>query len=212
MTAVGALAGRDRITAIVLAGGRSSRFGADKLAAELDGRPLLHHALTAVAEVAESIILVTAPASDPRLPAELAARIRVVHDPEAFGGPLVGLGAALMHVRTPTAIVVGGDMPHLVPAVLRRLVGAVEAGYRAAILEVPGRMHPLPMALGAEPARPAVVAILGRGGRSLRDLLAALDATVVPAPVWLVLDPAAATIVDIDRPADLTRFHRRGPS
>jgi molybdopterin-guanine dinucleotide biosynthesis protein A len=203
VTAVDALVGRGRVTAIVLAGGRSSRFGADKLAAELAGRPLLHHALGAVAEVAESIILVTAPASDPWLPAELAARIRVVHDPEAFGGPLVGLTAALAAVETSTAIVVGGDMPRMVPAVLRRLVEAVGTGHRASILEVPGRVQPLPMALHVEAAREAIGGILGRGGRSLRDLLAVLDATAVPAPVWLALDPAAATILDIDRPADL---------
>ena len=42
--------GCDRVTvaAIVLAGGRSSRFGRDKLAEPVDGRPLLDHAIDAV--------------------------------------------------------------------------------------------------------------------------------------------------------------------
>ncbi len=31
---------RQRVTGIVLAGGRSTRFGGDKLAATIDGRPL----------------------------------------------------------------------------------------------------------------------------------------------------------------------------
>ncbi|MFN8623891.1 MAG: NTP transferase domain-containing protein, partial [Chloroflexota bacterium] len=39
------------VSAIVLAGGRASRFGADKLAASLDGVPLLHHAVRAVSAV-----------------------------------------------------------------------------------------------------------------------------------------------------------------
>ena len=70
-------------------------------------------------------------------------------------------------------------------------------------LEVPGRVQPLPMALDVIAARAAAAAVLERGGRSLRDLLGELGATSIPAPVWRALDPAGATIVDIDRPADL---------
>ena len=193
----------DDVTGIVLAGGRSARFGSDKLALEIDGRPLLHHAIAALAAVAGRIIVVTAPDAEPPLPAELANRIVVVHDPEPFGGPLVGLGAALAAVETPTALVAGGDMPRMVALVLRRLAGAVGIEYRAVTLEVPGRVQPLPMALDVGAAGAAVATVLDRGDRSLRDLLRELGATSIPAPVWLALDPAGATIVDIDRPSDL---------
>ena len=193
----------DDVTGIVLAGGRSARFGSDKLALELDGRPLLHHAIAAVAAVAGRIIVVTAPDAEPSLPAELANRIVVVHDPEPFGGPLVGLGAALAAVETPTALVAGGDMPRMVALVLRRLAGAVGTEYRAVTLEVPGRVQPLPMALDVGAALAAATTVLDRGDRSLRDLLRELGTTSIPAPVWLALDPAGATIVDIDRPSDL---------
>lgn len=193
----------DDVTGIVLAGGRSSRFGADKLIVELEGRPLLHHALEAVAAVAGELIVVSAPSMEPPIPGVLAARVRIVHDPEPFGGPLLGLVAALAGVQTPTVLVVGGDMPRMVPAVLRRLVGARAPARPAIHLEVPGRLQPLPMALETLAARTAGAAVVERGGRSLRDLLRELGATAIPAPVWLSLDPAAATIVDIDRPADL---------
>jgi molybdopterin-guanine dinucleotide biosynthesis protein A len=194
---------RDDVIGIVLAGGRSSRFGADKLAVEFDGRPLLHHAIDAVAAVASRVIVVASPGTDPALPADLKARVRVVHDPESFGGPLVGLAAALAEADAPIALVVGGDMPRMVPLVLRRLVGTVGPGRPAVSLEIPGRIHPLPMALDVVAARPAAATVLERGGRSLRDLLAEVGAISIPAPVWLALDPAGATIVDIDRPADL---------
>jgi len=193
----------DDVTGIVLAGGRSSRFGADKLAVEVDGRPILHHAIGAVAAVASVVIVVASPGPDPALPAELEARVRVVHDPEPFGGPLVGLAAALGATDAPIALVVGGDMPRMVPLVLRRLVATVGPGRPAVSLEIPGRIHPLPMALDVVAALPAAATVLERGGRSLRDLLRELSAISIPAPVWLALDPAGATIVDIDRPADL---------
>lgn len=193
---------REDVTGIVLAGGRSSRFGSDKLVAELDGRPLLHYALEAVAAVAEHLVVVAAPGAAPSIPEGLASRVRVIHDPEPFLGPLVGLVAALSHVNSPVAIVVGGDMPRLVPGVLRRLLTALGPA-RAAILEVPGRVQPLPAALDVPAARTAGSEVLAHGGRSLRDLLGGLDPVVLPAPVWLALDPAGATIADIDRPSDL---------
>lgn len=196
------------VTGIILAGGRSSRFGSDKLAAELDGRPLLHHALDAVASVAGRILVMAAPGVEPPIPVDLAIRVLVVHDPEPFEGPLAGLAAALTIVETPTVLVAGGDMPRMVPAVLHRLAVAVGPGRAAAVLEVPGRVQPLPMALDTRPALEAAETIIGRGGRSLRDLLRDLRAASIPAPVWLSLDPAAATIADIDRPADLGRSGR----
>ena len=193
----------DDVTGIVLAGGRSTRFGTDKLTVEVDGRPLLHHSIAAAAAVASRVIVVAPPGPDPALPAELEARVRVIHDPESFGGPLVGLAAALAEAETPIALVVGGDMPRMVPLVLRRLVATVGPGRPAVSLEIPGRIHPLPMALDVVVARPAAATVLERGGRALRELLAEVGAISIPAPVWLALDPAGATIVDIDRPADL---------
>lgn len=193
---------RDDVTAIVLAGGRSSRFGSDKLSAELGGRPLLHHAIEAVAAVAGRLIVVAAPGVHPAIPAELVARVRIVNDPEPFGGPLVGLAAALAAVQTPLALVAGGDMPRMVPAVLHRLVSAIGPGHGAVVLDVPGRLQPLPMAIVAAAALAAVKPILDRGGRSLRELLDELGASSIPGAAWLTLDPAGATIVDIDRPGD----------
>lgn len=195
----------DGVTGIVLAGGRASRFGSDKLAAELEGMPILHHALAALSLVASGLVVVVAPAAEPALPGDLAARIRIVRDREAYGGPLVGLAAALEEVVTPAAIVVGGDMPRLLPAVLRRLAFEVGEGRLAVTLEVPGRVQPLPMAVDTAGARAACRAVRARGGRSLHELLGEMRATSIPASAWKALDPDGATITDIDRPADLDR-------
>ena len=61
-------------------------------------------------------------------------------------------------------------MPRLLPAVFRRLATAVGACHAAANLEVPGRVQPLLMTLHADAARAGTSAVLGRCGRSLRDL------------------------------------------
>jgi molybdopterin-guanine dinucleotide biosynthesis protein A len=201
------------VVAIVLAGGASSRFGSDKLAASLDGRPLLHHALEAVASVADRIVVVIPPeAPSPSIPEPLAARVVVARDAAAFGGPLAGLAAGLAADVTPgdeaprIALVVGGDMPSLVPAVLRLLVGRLAADPSlVAMTLAASRPAPLPMAVRPAAVRGAIETILASGGR--RSLLAPLEAvpsSALSADDWRPLDPAGATLRDIDRPADLT--------
>ncbi len=61
------------VVAIVLAGGASTRFGGDKLRAELGGRPLLHHTLQACAAVVPTVVLALEPDTPvPPLPTALA--------------------------------------------------------------------------------------------------------------------------------------------
>jgi molybdopterin-guanine dinucleotide biosynthesis protein A len=198
--------------AIVLAGGASSRFGGDKLAAELGGRPILQHTVEAVDAAASPVVLVLAP--DAPIPAWAAAVGRspvIARDAETYGGPLVGLAAGLaaLHEAAPdvaTALVVGGDMPALVPAVLELLAATLEAD--PALGAVTLAADPpaiLPLAVRVAAAVAATAAILGgQGKRSLRALLAAVPSAVVPEAEWRALDSAAATLRDIDTPADLS--------
>src|SRR5258705_4780275 len=100
------------VRGIVLAGGRSRRFGPDKLAARLGRGTLLDRSVAALAAVVTDLVVVVAPGDD-RVPAPTAGPLRVVADPEAHGGPLVGLLAGLEAVDQPLVVVVGGDMPAL---------------------------------------------------------------------------------------------------
>jgi molybdopterin-guanine dinucleotide biosynthesis protein A len=191
---------------IVLAGGASSRFGSDKVAAVFDGRPLVHHALGRVADVADRIVLVLAPDADaPPLPSDLARRIDIAHDVALHRGPLAGLAAALDAIPddASSALVVGADMPRLDPAVLALLTAALRqhpaAG--AAILESDPPAT-LPMAIDVPLARLAANALLAEDRRSLHALLDAMGAIVVPAATWRALDPDAHTLDDIDLPTD----------
>jgi molybdopterin-guanine dinucleotide biosynthesis protein A len=200
------------VVAIVLAGGASSRFGTDKLAADLDGRPLLHHALEAVAAVADRIVVVVAPEAPlPSVPSELAARVSVARDAEAFGGPLAGLVAglaALSGLADPEAIalVVGGDMPWLVPEVLALLVDvfAADPVLGAATLEA-DPPSALPMAIRPSQAVPSAVALLAENRRALRGLLRSVPSVVVSSAAWRAVDLGGRTLRDIDAPEDLPR-------
>ena len=193
------------VSAIVLAGGRSTRFGSDKLDASLDGMSLLERAVLAAATQADEVIVVLAPGDDRLLPAA-AIPVRRATDPAAHAGPLVGLLAGLEVADQPLALVVGGDMPALVTEVLGALVGALVAagdGTEAAALVQRGVVRPLPMVLRNGSATSHAARLIGQGERSLVALLASLQVRRLTEPEWRSFDPEARTLMDVDRPGDL---------
>ena len=212
---------RSARTGIVLAGGRSSRFGGDKLAAQVDGEPLLWRPIRAMAAAGcGSILVVITPELDePTLPPELRPRLRLVRDPESYGGPLIGLRTGLAAAPpSSVAIVSAGDQPGLRPALLRALVEArsapMDAGLpggrtRAAVVLVDpnGVTRPLPCVVDRDRGLAAADRLIAGGERRLRALLAALDAREVLEAVWRATDPSAAWTLDIDRPEDLQNRH-----
>jgi molybdopterin-guanine dinucleotide biosynthesis protein A len=193
------------VSAIVLAGGRSRRFGSDKLAAEIDGRQLLELAIEQVAAVSDEVIVVLAPGDERVLPSTIVT-VRGVADPELHGGPLVGLLAGLEVADQPIVVLVGGDMPRLSPVVMEAMVRALmasQAGWDAVILASRGERLPLPAVLRTGAATDVARRLVGDGERRLRSLFERLPTRALDEREWRPLDPAETTLQDVDRPADL---------
>jgi molybdopterin-guanine dinucleotide biosynthesis protein A len=204
--------GTGDVSGIVLAGGRSSRFGSDKLRAAVDGRTMLARAVEAIAAVAADVVVVTAPGGPTAgTGAGLPDGVRLIQDATPFEGPLVGLLAGLREARAPLVLVVAGDQPWLVPEMLGLLVDELRGrAVEAAAFVVGGRVEPLPMALRRGPAREAVDRLMGVGERRLGALLGELDASRISEPRWRGLDPDGRTFLDVDRPDDLPSGRRPG--
>ena len=192
------------VSGIILAGGRATRFGADKLAAPYRGQPLLHHAVHRLAEVCDDVIVVLAPGARG---AGLPPGVRTVNDATEGDGPLVGLHTGLLAaVGSDLVVVAGGDMPDLRPPVLREMLRVLEeAQVDAVALAHDERARPLPCALRTWPAADLTHALLHAGRRRLRDLLDASRLAVIDEATWTALDPDRRTVFDVDEPADLTR-------
>jgi molybdopterin-guanine dinucleotide biosynthesis protein A len=191
---------RETVAVVVLAGGRSSRFGRDKLAEPLDGRPLLDHAIEAARRLTAEVLVVVSPGSVLAVP----AGVRVVEDERPFEGPLAGVAAGLAATDAGIVVVLAGDSPTIVPGVLERLVAAIRTtDADAAVLEVGDDRPPIPMALRRSIAATLATALLTEGQRRLRALPDGLDAASIPERDWRQDDPAGASLLDIDTPADL---------
>jgi molybdopterin-guanine dinucleotide biosynthesis protein A len=194
------MTGEERVAAIVLAGGRSSRFGRDKLAEPVRGRPLVRHAIDAVRAVADEVLVVVAPGTDPAV----TEGVRIVHDERAFEGPLAGVAAGLSATDAEIVVILAGDMPTVVPGVLRRLVACLTTtAADAAVLVVGEDRPPIPMAVRRSAASAVAATLLTSGERRLRALPEALQAAGISEPAWREDDPGGISLLDIDTPADL---------
>jgi molybdopterin-guanine dinucleotide biosynthesis protein A len=197
------------VAGIVLAGGRSRRFGRDKLAEEVDGRPLLQHPVLRLLDVCGHVVVVIGSDTDaPPLPR--GEHVTLARDAVADEGPLRGLAAGLEVADAMLVVVAGGDMPDLQPGVLREMLRAArETGAVAVALSDGGEATPLPCVLRTEAAAHVTRQLLDGGRRSLRDLLAAVTTVVVDEPTWTAVDPQRRTLVDVDEPPDVERWIAR---
>ncbi len=104
------------ITAIILAGGKSSRMKTDKGFVSFNGKLLIEHVLDAVKKITGNIIIVT------RDPAYLAFGFPCYPDIYKEKGALGGIYTGLVNSSSQKNIVVGCDMPFLSKNVLEDLV------------------------------------------------------------------------------------------
>jgi molybdopterin-guanine dinucleotide biosynthesis protein A len=201
------------VSAVVLAGGRASRFGTSKLDADLGSRTVLDRTIEAVSRVSAEVIVVgrSMPTGSSPAGSSPAIDARFVEDRAPFEGPLAGLIEGLRRATREIVVVLGGDMPLARPALLTRMVAdlAANEGIEATVLEEGGARRPLPVALRRLPALRAAQAADDSGERSLRQLLARLRVETVAESAWREIDPHAETLFDIDTPADLERARER---
>jgi CTP:molybdopterin cytidylyltransferase MocA len=109
------------VAALVLAAGEGRRFGGTKQLAELDGRPLLEHALAAVAGLSPRVVVLGHAAGDVLAGVDLHGARPVVcdrwHDGQSAS---VRCGLAAL-AGAPAVLVALGDQPGLTPGAVSAL-------------------------------------------------------------------------------------------
>lgn len=188
----------DRIVGILLAGGSSTRFGADKLLHPLPDRtPIAVAAARNLVAALPRVVAVVRPGAPALERALRTAGAEVTVCPNAAEG----MGVTLAHaVRAAGAadgwVVALADMPFIDPASIRRVAAAIAAGAAIAAPDYRGeRGHPVGF---AGTYRGALERLTGDAGA--REIVKADAGALVRVAVD---DPGV--VRDIDTPADLAR-------
>jgi molybdopterin-guanine dinucleotide biosynthesis protein A len=205
-----------RTSGAVIAGGGSRRFGTDKRLVRIDGRALLVRTIDVLRPITSELLVVVASETDRTVVREVlgdadtdvgAHDVAVHVDARPDCGPAAGLEVALSVAREELVLVVATDHPALRPEVLVLLTArAATSDALAVALEGPYGAEPL-LAVYRTAALPTLQRQLDTGVRRMQDVLAALDPVVIASSEWRALDPAGATLCDIDVPADLPDHH-----
>ena len=125
-------------SAVILAGGKSSRMGRDKSFLEIDGETLLARQIRVARESGAAEILISGrPDKD-----YSTFGCKILQDEFPDAGPLGGIHSALLAAQNPLVLVLAVDLPHLTSDLLKRLVKETQAGL-GAIPHFEGKVEPL---------------------------------------------------------------------
>ena len=182
------------VAGVVLAGGRSVRFGGEKAAALLAGRPLLLWAAQRLKASCAAVAINARPGTEAEALAR-AAGLPVLHDAAGdAAGPLAGVKVGLgwaQECGARSLAVSPCDAPLLPGDLFVRLIAAAGAG--AAMAETSDGRQPL-CAVWPVSALATLVAALASGAHP---------------PTWRVLESIGARRVHFDRAEEFTNLNTR---
>ena len=185
------------IAGLLLAAGRSRRFGGDKLLAPLRGRPVLSWSASALASAVD-VLYVVLPAGDEARRAALAPLTPYVveHARRDEGlGSSIGAGVAALPTGVEAVVVMLADQPLVSRAVIGRLLDRWREGGAAAVAPRyrDGQGHPV---LFGRSTFDALRALSGdRGARAVLEALGeALAFVEVDEPMPIDVDTPAALL------------------
>lgn len=128
---------RLELNGVIIAGGQSSRMGADKALLMVDGRPLLVSMIDRLSQRCGKIVIAVGDSERVQAYKEAIAAYRTTASPPpaaisfaidryAGCGPLAGLHAGLSELQEGYALVMGCDMPQWSPSLVDRMAAAAE--------------------------------------------------------------------------------------
>ncbi|PLS18402.1 molybdenum cofactor guanylyltransferase [Bacillus sp. M6-12] len=124
-------------TALLLAGGKSSRMGKNKAMLPMFGQPNVCNIKDELTKAADEVVLIT---NTPEKYGFL--NITVTVDIYKDMGPLGGLHAGLTASQTDVNVITACDMPFIKADIIMRMISFAE-GYDAVVPEIFGQLHPL---------------------------------------------------------------------
>jgi molybdopterin-guanine dinucleotide biosynthesis protein A len=186
------------VTGVILAGGKSSRFGSNKAFADVNGRHLIMRVIEIMGSVFEELILIT---NDP---GEYSSLGIAMHEDLIRGlGPLGGIYTGLESMAERSGFFVACDMPFLNEGLIRHIAEMNAGGYDAVIPRIGWKMEPL-HSLYSKTCIPAIRGLIDSGECMINKFYQAIRTRFVYEEEIKQYDPLLRSFFNINRPGELT--------
>ncbi|MCL4344408.1 MAG: molybdenum cofactor guanylyltransferase [Nitrososphaerota archaeon] len=187
------------LSAAILAGGKSSRMGAEKAFLKLQNKPFIRIIYDKLDTLSDDIIVLVGTMQADAFISKLPHGARVITDSIYTSSPIGGIITAALNSRNTYFAVVATDMPLIKPAVIERLYNAA-MGHSAAIPAFKdGRFEPLCSVYRADDIKGLDLSLL----RAARDIIKILpDPVLVNVENFIDIDPELDTFRNINTRAD----------
>nr|WP_243644869.1 molybdenum cofactor guanylyltransferase [Phorcysia thermohydrogeniphila] len=177
----------------MLAGGKSSRFGRDKLSEPVAGRLLVEWTLNSVKDFPEVIVVTKNPLKFPHLKG-----VRVIPEPFKDFSPIYGILTGLKRASYEKVLFLPGDTPFLSSKALRAFSGFIPP----AVVSEGSRVHSL-LCLLSKRHVPAVEEFLRSGRHRISELHRVLGSTQVDFKSLEPFDYTRKSLLNINRKEEL---------
>lgn len=189
-----------RVTAVIVAGGKSTRLGRDKASEPLLGVTMLQRVIHRIELLFEEVVIVKARGQ--RLPeVESSAALEVVEDLYPEVGPLGGIYTGLSAARTDHIVALACDMPLLQPALVAELVRLAPA-HDLVVPVSDGFPQPLCAAYSRACLGP-IQRQIEAGNYKITGFFGDLRPFYMQPEQWRVFDPEGVSFMNLNREEDL---------
>ncbi len=188
-------------SAVILAGGKSTRMGFDKQMLTAEGRRLTEHLIDSLS-MKFTDIMVASPT--PNLYAEKS--VRVIADIYQGIGPLGGIHAALTKAKSEFVFVIACDMPYLEPAYIDYMQAQLEKeAYHACVTKRGGFLEGF-HAFYHRSALGVLEKEIGGKSYSVQRFLKKANTLVIPEKTAASFLPDWRAFHNLNTPEDYVRF------
>ena len=191
------------VSGVILAGGRSSRYGANKAFVEVDGIPLIERVAEVLLSVFEQTVIVT---NSPEEYSYLSMPMRQDIIPGL--GPLGGVYTGLQMISGEAGFFVACDMPFLNPGLIRYMVD-IRKGFDVVVPKITWKMEAL-HALYGRKCTSHIKNLIQSGNYQVIRLFPYVGVRYVQEDEIVQFDPELRSFFNINRPQELRNMEKQG--
>lgn len=190
------------ITGVILAGGKSLRYGKDKAFESINGIPLIEKVIEVMKGIFYEVILIT---NSSNRYSHLG--LKTYEDIIKDIGPIGGIFTGLVRMKNKAGFFVACDMPFLNSQLIRYMVKE-KGGFDVVIPRIDGYIEPL-HAIYTKKCISFIKDSISSKRLSVREFFDKVSVRYVEKEEILRWDPKLRSFININRPEDLRRLQNK---